>query len=411
MKILMVNKFLFPNGGSETYMFKLGEHLTSMGHEVQYFGMEDERNIVSNNAGSYTSKLDFHGRSPANLLYPFKIIYSSEARRKIRAVLDDFRPDIVHLNNFNFQITPSIIYEIAADAIPIVYTAHDYQLVCPNHMLYNIQEESVCTRCLEGSWGNCIKGRCIHGSTTKSILGAAEALLYERLHTYSKITRIICPSHFLATKLAANEDLRGKMVPIHNFIDISDRRACEKDDYVLYFGRYSEEKGIRTLLKVCRELKGINFVFAGNGPLENELQKEPNIRNVGFQTGKQLEELVRRARFTIYPSEWYENCPFSVLESQMYGTPVIGSNIGGIPELIQDGKTGLLFESSNPVSLQETVLMLWYNRSKCDELSQNCLNLSFDTVQSYGEKLVAIYESCLEAPQRANRNIDIPVIG
>ena len=112
MKVLIVNKFLYPNGGSETYIFEIGKQLKKMGHEVDYFGMEHEGRIVGNNAGRYTSSMDFHSGALSRLLYPFKIIYSVEARKKIRLVLDDFKPDVVHLNNFNFQITPSIIYEI-----------------------------------------------------------------------------------------------------------------------------------------------------------------------------------------------------------------------------------------------------------------------------------------------------------
>ena len=112
MKILMVNKFLYPNGGSETYIFQLGRELEKMGHEVEYFGMEHKERIVGNRAESYTSNMDFHTSGIRRLLYPFQIIYSIEARKKLRAVLKDFEPDVVHLNNFNFQLTPSIIYEV-----------------------------------------------------------------------------------------------------------------------------------------------------------------------------------------------------------------------------------------------------------------------------------------------------------
>ena len=139
MKVLIVNKFLHPNGGSETYIFRIGEMLVRMGHEVEYFGMEHEKRCVGNRKDSYTSNMDFHEGKLGKLLYPFKIIYSMEARKKIRVVLEDMKPDVVHINNFNFQLTPSILYEIRAyekkvkRKIKIVYTAHDSQLVCPNH--------------------------------------------------------------------------------------------------------------------------------------------------------------------------------------------------------------------------------------------------------------------------------------
>lgn len=135
MKILLVNKYLYRKGGAETYFIKLGEYLKSLGNEVEYFGMADERNCVGNRVEAYTENIDFHKKSLKHITYPFKIIYSVNARKQIRKVLSDFKPDVVHLNNFNYQLTPSIIYEIKKHNIPIVYTAHDVQLVCPNHKL------------------------------------------------------------------------------------------------------------------------------------------------------------------------------------------------------------------------------------------------------------------------------------
>lgn len=155
MRILIVNKFLYPNGGSETYIFKIGQQLQKMGHEVQYFGMEHENRIVGNRVESYTRNMNLKDMKLNKILYPFQIIYSSEARKKIRLVLDDFQPDVVHLNNFNFQLTPSILYEIrkyekqTGRHVRILYTAHDSQLVCPNHLMQNPITGQRCTKCME----------------------------------------------------------------------------------------------------------------------------------------------------------------------------------------------------------------------------------------------------------------------
>ena len=162
-------------------------------------------------------------------------------------------------------------------------------------------------------------------------------------------------------------------------------------DYALYFGRFSEEKGIGTLIKVCKELPDVQFVFAGTGPLEDTINGVSNIKNVEFQRGEALEKLIREARFSIYPSEWYENCPFSVMESQMYGTPVLGSEIGGIPELIQVGKTGELFESGNAEDLKRKVQKLWGDKKLCEQYSKNCKDISFDTIDEYYEKIMKVY--------------------
>ncbi len=399
MKILMVNKFLYPNGGSETYIFKLGEYLNAHDHEVQFFGMEHEGRCVGNHAEAYTSDMDFHGGSKlAKLTYPLKTIYSREARKKIRAVLEDFRPDVVHLNNFNYQLTPSVILEVKKWSMDtktpckIVFTAHDYQLVCPNHMLNNPGTHENCEACLGGHYSNCIKGKCVHGSTAKSAIGAAEAMFWNMKGTYRYIDTIICCSYFMKTKMDTNPVFSKKTIALHNFIDKAEWKDTEKKDYALYFGRFSKEKGIGTLIEVCKELPDINFIFAGTGPLEESIKGISNIKNVGFQKGEALTTLIREARFSIYPSEWYENGPFSVMESQLYGTPVLGARIGGIPELIQERKTGELFTSKDAEDLKKHIRRLYDSKEVTQEYSRNCREITFDTLREYCEKLIEIYK-------------------
>lgn len=393
MKILMINKFLYPNGGSETYIFKLGDYLKSQGHDVQYFGMEHHDRCVSNNVNAYTSNMDFHeGSKLTKITYPIKTIYSSEARKKIRKVLENFKPDVCHLNNFTYQITPSIILEIKSwnPNCKIIFTAHDYNLICPNHMLHNPITHKNCEKCLGGHYLNCAKNKCIHGNIAKSIIGTFEAIFWNTKGTYRYIDKIICCSEFMKTKMDSNPLFRSKTITLHNFIDEVKWKDTKKKDYVLYFGRFSKEKGIGTLIDVCKELKDIQFIFAGTGPLENKINNIPNIKNVGFQTGSDLEKLIREAKFSIYPSEWYENCPFSVMESQMYGTPVLGANIGGIPELIQVGKTGELFESGSKEDLKDKINKL--NESNIHEYVENCKNIQFDTIDEYYEKVMNLYK-------------------
>ena len=397
MKILMINKFLHPNGGSETYIFRLGDYLKSQGHEVQYFGMEHAGRCVGNRVNAYTSDMDFHGGSKlSKLTYPLKTIYSSEARKKLRLVLEDFQPEVCRLNNFNYQLTPSTLLEIAkwkkeGHPCRVIFTAHDYQLVCPNHMCNNPNTGENCEKCLGGHFGNCTKGKCIHGSLAKSAVGTLEAMLWNGCGVYKNIDVMICCSEFLKTKMDCNPLFAGKTLALHNFVDKVERKETEKQDYVLYFGRFSREKGIDTLLKVCKALPDIPFVFAGTGPLEGEIAGVPNIKNVGFQRGQALENLIRQARFSVYPSQWYENCPFSVMESQLYGTPVLGADIGGIPELIEVGKTGELFESGNAAQLEEKIRTLWEDRELTDRYSENCAHLRFDDVAAYTEKLLKLY--------------------
>ncbi|MBR6770544.1 MAG: glycosyltransferase [Lachnospiraceae bacterium] len=400
MKILMVNKFLYPNGGSETYIFGVGRQLEQMGHQVQYFGMEHPNRVVGNRAGIYTASMDFHSGKLQKLLYPFKIIYSREAARKITQVLEDFSPDVVHLNNFNFQLTPSILYAIKRfvnkykKSIRIVYTAHDYQWICPNHMLQIPQSGELCSRCREGAFFNCTKYNCIHGSKLRSLLGSLEAKLYQQLKTYRLVDTLICPSHFMEKMLLSNPLFQGKTVVIHNFIDSmgkADKAEGNPGEYVLYFGRYAREKGISTLLKVCASLPQIPFVFAGSGPLETEVKQLENIKDMGFQPPEQLQKLIQNARFVVFPSEWYENCPFSVMEAQSLRVPVLASDLGGTSELIQDGITGELFEGGDAEALKEKIRRLWEQPELCAAYAANCGSLPFDRLEEYCKKLMQVY--------------------
>ncbi|WP_027218085.1 glycosyltransferase [Butyrivibrio fibrisolvens] len=410
MKILIINKFLHPNGGSETYIFEIGKQLQRMGHEVQYFGMEHEGRIVSNNVESYTSDMNFHAGGLSKLTYPFKILYSKEARQALRPVLEDFRPDVVHLNNINFQLTPSVIDEVKSfdKNIKIVYTAHDAQWVCPNHLMRIPSTGERCLRCIDGVYGNCTKHRCIHDSKLRSLLGQIEAQIYKKRHTYKQVDTIISPSQFLADVLSHNEDLKGRIVTLHNFVELPKAAISEssevvnqsesdstKRDYVLYFGRYDVEKGIRIILAAARNLPEVDFIFAGKGDFEKEIEELPNVQNVGFQDKEGITKLIRNARLSVFPSIWYENCPFSVIESIVNGTPVVGSNLGGVPELIDDGKTGLLFEAENVSELTDKIFKLWNDDDLVKKMHDNCILAAesgrFDTLDSYCVKLLEIY--------------------
>ena len=395
MKVLMVNKFLHPAGGAETYLFQLGEHLVKLGHQVEYFGMEHPDNCVGNALGLYTSNMDFHGGSLLKKLgYPLRVIRSREAQEKMGKLLEHFQPDVVHINNFNYQLTPSIL--VAAQKyrkkrpLRIVYTAHDVQLVCPNHLMFRPDLHQVCERCLEKGVGECVKGKCIHGSRLRSFLGAAEHRYWKRKRIYEAFDTIVCPSAFMKSRLDTDPVLAKKTMVLRNFVKRLEPVAPEKKGYVLYFGRFSEEKGIRTLLEVCKTLPDIPFVFAGGGPLAELVEGIPNVRNAGFLHGLELKRLIAGARFSICPSECNENCPFSVMESIMAGTPVLGSRRGGIPELIRDGQTGWLFPAGDAEALRAEIRRLWDSDAP-EGCVEACLQVRFDDLAEYTEKLMAYY--------------------
>ena len=396
----MVNKFLYPRGGSESYMLYLGEHLKKLGHKIEYFGMYDENNTVGNSIGKYTQNMDFHSKGLARFLYPFKIIYSREAKKKIMQVIDDFKPDIVHMNNINFQLTPSIIYGIKKKGVKLVQTVHDYQMICPNHLLYNFDKNTPCEKCVKGSHINCIKNKCIHNSTVKSILGVIEAKLYSLLKTYKKVDLFVCPSNFLENKLlSAKGYYKGKTKTIHNFIDKEKFSNTDRkeDSYIVFIGRLSKEKGIEYIAKTAKLLGEYTFVIAGRGPDEGMLKDIDNIKLAGFVTGNDLTELMGNAKLLLLPSVCYENCPLSILEAHSMGVPVVTMNSGGMAELVKDGVTGTLVNEPTPECIALKIKETIENEDYYKTLRENCKKERDNilSVESYCDILVGEYEKLI----------------
>ena len=396
MKILMVNKFLYSRGGAENYMLYLAEQLEKLGHEVQYFGMYDEKNSVGNKAGKYTQNMDFHSRGLARFLYPFKIIYSAESKRKLLAVIDDFHPDIIHMNNINFQLTPSVIYAAKKRGIPLVQTVHDYQMICPNHLLYNFKNNEICEKCLGGCYLSCIKNKCIHGSRVKSIIGAIEARFYSLLKTYKKVDLYITPSYFLEQKLLTTNSLyQGKTKTIHNFIDKNNFKTQEKtEEYIAFAGRLSKEKGIDLIAEAAKLLPQYTFMVAGGGPDEDILKNIDNVKMVGFLSGEKLIKFMGKAKLLLVPSIWYENCPLSILEAQCMGVPIVTMKSGGMAELVVDGVTGVHVSEPTPESLAQKLKETLENEEYYNSLKENCKNAKDDilSVETYCEKLMEAYQ-------------------
>ncbi len=196
----------------------------------------------------------------------------------------------------------------------------------------------------------------------------------------------------MKNKLDTNILFKNKTVVIHNFVDVIKPKKTRKGKYIIYFGKLCKEKGIETLLKTAEQLPNINFIFAGYGPLENSIEKIYNCKYVGFKSGEELIELISKAKISICPSECYENCPFSVIESQMYGTPVIGSNMGGIPELIDIDSTGVIFNSGDVDDLKNKINTLWNNNDLLNQYTNNCYKKEVMTIDHYYDKLIELYE-------------------
>lgn len=398
MKVLLVNKFLFPKGGAETYTFDVGKMMEEHGHEVQYFGLENKKNIVGNCVSAYVTNMDFSMGVKANLNAPFRIIYSVEARRKIRAVLDNFQPDVVHLNNIQYHLTPSIILEINKwrtqnrRKCRIIYTAHDYQLVCPSHGLFD-KNIIPCEKCLDGHYIHCVNTKCLKNSRAKSLLGTIDGYFWKYNKAYSFVDAYICCSFFLKSKLDTQQRFRDRTIGLHNFKKEMPRlKNIQKKGYVLEFGHLSRDKGTDTLIEVAKRMPETEFVFVGYGPSIDKMKDISNVKYLGFKTGEELYRIIAEAAVSVCPSEWYENCPYSVMESVLLGTPVVGSKMGGIPELIECGKNGELFEAGNVADLEEKINKILKEENHLEKYMQGCKESQYETTESYYKKLMRIYQ-------------------
>lgn len=355
VKILLANKFYYQRGGDCIYTLNIESLLRKHGHEVAIFSMQHSENLPSKWSKYFPSEIKF--RPSLNILETFIRPFGlGEVRMKFNKLLDDFHPDVVHANNIHSQLSPVIMGLAKERGIRTVWTLHDYKLLCPR---YDCRTNmGICELCfLKGEESkrnalkNCVRNKCIKGSDVGSFIGYWEAMYWNPVRLQIVTDAFICPSRFMDKKMEEGGFSPSKMHVLPNFIEVEKclHSDLTKGDYYCYVGRLSEEKGLRTLVETANKLPSNKLVIVGDGPMLNELQRmaKENIVFTGRKSWKDLKPIVSRARFMVIPSEWYENCPLSVIESLCLGTPVLGARIGGIPELIGEPAAGLTFESGN----------------------------------------------------------------
>lgn len=403
MKVLLCNKYFYLKGGSETYCFSLRELLQKNKVEVLDFSMKDSKNFPSDYSDYFIEPIDYNGKENlfSKLKSVCKLIYSNEARRKLIKLMDHTKPDIAHLHVFHHQLSPSIVYALKKRRIPIVYTAHDLKLLCANYKM--IASGTVCEECKGGKHIKCLQNKCVKNSSLKSLVNVVEMYVHDWLKCYCRIDRIITPSKFYQKKFIEYGFDEQKIIYIPNFLDANDFQVSyTSNNYCIYLGRLSEEKGILTLFKAMEVVEGTQLYVIGTGPMEKELRAEITKRNLGdkvrllgFKGGEELSDLIRNSMFSIIPSEWYENAPYSLLEMMAYGKPVIGADIGGIPELIEDNRTGLLYKSGDASQLAQKINYFINNREVLVQYGKNArakLENEFNPTD-HGRALLALYHS------------------
>jgi len=412
MRILLVNKFHYLNGGSEKYYFELGKLLKKHGNEVAYFSMKDDRNIKTGEKEYFVEKIDLNTGSKLKAL---DVIYSKENYKKMQEAIDDFKPDVVHLNNFQRQLSESIVECCRDNNIPMVFTAHDVQAICPAISMLD-SEKNICEKCINGKYMNCFKKKCVKNSTLKSLLGAYEGNYYRRKKVYTKkIKNIITPSIFYKNKLIEDGIQEDKIKAIHNFINLEEYNLKVEDEgYALYSGRLAKEKGILNLVEAFLnliinnknndKLKNIKLYIAGNGPEKENIEKtikenklEDKIILLGYLNQKDLKEYTRKCGFLVIPSIWYENGPYSVIETQSIGKAIIGANIGGIPEMVINNENGLTYKYNDVKELEEKMKRLFSDielREKFGNNAKKFANKEYSP-ENYYKKLEKIYKNLI----------------
>lgn len=344
MRILVANKFFHPRGGAERVFFQERAWLAAHGHEVADFAMADEANLPSPWAGHFAPNRDYHaGHGPRALADALAFVHSPGAARRAAALARAFEPQVAHLHNIYHQLTPAIIPALRRAGARVALTLHDYKPFCPAYTMLAPGAEP-CRRCLGGRWSNCAARGC-GGSAARSLLLWAEAAWHSLRRSYDAVDLFLAPSRFMAETALAHGIAPERVRVLHNGIDAEAFAPTGRDEgYALFMGRLSREKGLETLCDAAAILGGGARVrIAGDGPLRDALAaRGAPVEMLGRVEGEALARLVDGAAFVVAPSLWYENCSMSVLEAMAMAKPVVAADMGGLPEQVLDGETGLL---------------------------------------------------------------------
>lgn len=408
MKILTINNLHKMVGGAERYYFDLNTLLQKKGHQVASFSMLDKDNVKSKWSKYFVSNVDHRRGGFIEIFRKIpRIFYSVEAKLKIKKLLNDFKPDIVHLNNIYYCISPSILSEITKRNIPIVQTVHDFELISPNVILYH--DGKVCEAFKGRNFWKVLKHRCVDNSYIGTFLMLVINFVQNFNDHYNKsIDAFISPSVFMKNKLVEYKFDKNKLFHINNFLLKNNYKKINKKDekYILYFGRLNEAKGIYKIVKLAKLLPQIKIKLAGKFDVKNVetdvLQKinDNNIQNIeflGFKNQTELQKIIRNSRCVIAPSQWHENQSYSILEALSLGIPIVATKMGGNPEIVQDGVNGLLFDRNDINDFAKKVLLFWNNEKLANKMGESARKYIEQNhgPEDYYKKLILLYKSLL----------------
>jgi len=410
LKILFIVTYLYNRGGDSNHAFAIAQELVKKGHEVSFFGMQSEKNFPEL-SGPFAPAVDYQEilkrKNPLNAMKALSSIYSFSAKKAVSEFIELHGPfELVHIHSTHHQLTLSILDVLKKRKIPIVWTLHDYKLVCPNTSLFNDSAGEKCSSPGKGTPFCVAKNKCKKGSLPASILAAIESWFNYARGYYNYPECYISPSNFLRNLVIDTKVTLRPVEVLPNFSPhLSDQKTNLPGHDFIFIGRLVIGKGVDILIKaftqVIKQLTG-NLIIIGSGPNEKDLQKLaeellPSDRyefTGHIESSEEMANYYRKARCMVLPAVWFENMPLSILEAFAHARPVIGSDIGGIPELVVDGETGRL---SKPGSVSKLAEKLIFYESNIEEARTAGLN-GWESVKNqfsrakYIRKLLYIYE-------------------
>ena len=358
MRILLAHNNYTVTGGAEVFYHEVGRILAENGHEIAWFSCH-EAGLDTPWAKYFPPAPDYQSGGLLKRAIGFPtMVYNRQAKQAMARLIADFKPDVIHAFATYVRLTPSILDAAREAGIPVVLSCNDYKHICPNYKLFH--HGLICEECNGGHYYRALANRCCHGSSAYSAASMLEAYAHSAMNIWRKnVSCFLFASEFMAHKTEefwGKESFRYEMLR-NPFESEKYRLDGPVGDYVLYFGRLIDEKGVDVLLEAAELAPEVPVVIIGDGPDREKVDKRaaelPNVRFLGPKWGAELNDWLRAARAVVVPSLWHENFPYVIFQAFAAGKPVLGSNRGGIPELVAAGERGWIYEATDAAALAD----------------------------------------------------------
>lgn len=422
MKILHIHKYFnkYRSGGSISAMFETKKLLEKKGHQVMFFSMKNPVNEKSDYSKYFIENFDINEAKSfleKIRLIP-KVIFNFESKKKVRELVQKEQPEVAHVHDVYHYITPAVLFGLEKEQIPIAHKLSAYELICPNYKLFT--QGKTCNRCKGGKYYNCLKYKCLKDSWGASLVGMLEAYIHRFLKSYEKIDFLLAPSEFMRNKFIEFGYNEKKIKVLRNVLNLKDYQPkFDKDKFFLYSGRLSEEKGLMNLieafsvLKKQAKLKNHILYIMGEGPQETELKEKvrdlglmKEVVFIGFKKkwSKEWIEYNNKAKLNILPSLWFDNSPVSISEAMAFGTVPLVSDRGGTPEMIEAGRSGLVFSAESIEDLVEKISSVIEKKVDLKKMQKEAVKRvqEINGEEQYYKNLISIYKELIK--KNENRN-------